>query len=83
MVGTWDKAGMMTTRVDEVSDDVPFTLLTLVMFPVLVWMYSHLAIHEEREIACRFGDAWQAYTARTPRYSAAPGRWSLVAGWRL
>lgn len=44
------------------------TLLTLIMFPVLVWMYSRLAIHEEREVARRFGAAWQAYAARTPRF---------------
>lgn len=44
------------------------TLLTLVMFPILVWMYSRLAIHEEREVARRFGDTWQAYAARTPRF---------------
>ncbi|RTQ99614.1 methyltransferase family protein [Halomonas nitroreducens] len=44
------------------------TLLTLAMFPVLVWMYSRLAIHEEREMARRFGEAWQAYAARTPRF---------------
>ena len=44
------------------------TLLTLAMFPVLVWMYSRLAIHEEREVARQFGDEWQAYAARTPRF---------------
>ncbi|HAA44014.1 MAG: protein-S-isoprenylcysteine methyltransferase [Halomonas sp. 54_146] len=43
-------------------------LLTLAMFPVLVWMYSRLAIHEEREVARRFGDEWQVYAARTPRF---------------
>ncbi|HSH49814.1 MAG TPA: isoprenylcysteine carboxylmethyltransferase family protein, partial [Halomonas sp.] len=44
------------------------TLLTLAMFPVLVWMYSRLAIHEEREVARQFGEKWQAYAARTPRF---------------
>ncbi len=44
------------------------TLLTLVMFPVLVWMYSRLAIHEENEVARQFGGEWHAYAARTPRF---------------
>lgn len=44
------------------------TLLTLAMFPVLVWMYSRLAVHEEREAARQFGDEWQTYAARTPRF---------------
>lgn len=31
------------------------TLLTLAMFPVLVWMYVRLARQEEREAAARLG----------------------------
>jgi protein-S-isoprenylcysteine O-methyltransferase Ste14 len=31
------------------------TLLTLAMFPVLVWMYAHLATSEEAEMHQRFG----------------------------
>ncbi|MGH3682061.1 MAG: methyltransferase family protein, partial [Natronosporangium sp.] len=34
------------------------TLVTLVMFPVLVWIYRRLAIREEAEVAARFGTAW-------------------------
>ena len=44
------------------------TLLTLVMFPVLVVMYVRLAIAEERDSVASFGDAWHAYAARTPRF---------------
>jgi len=44
------------------------TLLTLAMFPVLVWMYSRLATHEEREVASQFGEEWQTYVTRTPRF---------------
>ncbi|MDX1299710.1 MAG: isoprenylcysteine carboxylmethyltransferase family protein, partial [Pseudomonas sp.] len=44
------------------------TLLTLAMFPVLVWMYSRLSIHEERETEKAFGSDWRAYAARTPRF---------------
>ena len=44
------------------------TLLTLVMFPVLVAMYGRLAITEEREMQARFGTEFDAYAARTPRF---------------
>ncbi len=44
------------------------TLLTLAMFPVLVVMYVHLAISEERDSEQAFGDAWLAYAAVTPRF---------------
>ena len=44
------------------------TLLTLTMFPVLVWMYVRLARQEEREIATEFGQDWQRWAARTPTW---------------
>ena len=44
------------------------TLLTLVMFPVLVAMYVRLAKREEAEARTTFGDEWQRYAARTPRF---------------
>ena len=44
------------------------TLPTLVMFPVLVYVYRRLAISEERETRERFGEAWDAYAAVTPRF---------------
>ena len=44
------------------------TLLTVVMFPVLVYMYVRLAKHEEQEMVQEFGDAYERYTKRTPRY---------------
>ena len=43
------------------------TLATLVMFPMLVYIYRRLAIREEREVAERFGVAWKRYAAQTPR----------------
>ena len=42
------------------------TLLTLAMFPVLVWMYVRLAHQEEREARAEFGEAYERYAARTP-----------------
>ena len=47
------------------------TLLTLVMFPILVAMYGRLAITEEAEMRRRFGAAFDAYAARTPRFVPA------------
>lgn len=42
------------------------TLLTLLMFPVLVVMYVRLARHEEREALATFGEAYRRYMASTP-----------------
>lgn len=47
------------------------TLLTLVMFPILVAMYGRLAVTEEREMCERFGTEFDAYAARTPRFVPA------------
>ena len=47
------------------------TLLTLVMFPILVAMYGRLAVTEEREMRERFGTEFDAYAARTPRFVPA------------
>ena len=44
------------------------TILTLVMFPILVWMYVRLALKEERDAETEFGDEYRAYTAVTPRF---------------
>jgi protein-S-isoprenylcysteine O-methyltransferase Ste14 len=44
------------------------TILTLAMFPVLVWMYARLARIEEREVRERFGAAYDAYAAQIPRF---------------
>ncbi len=44
------------------------TLLTLVMFPILVIMYVRLARREEREAAASFGEEWNAYATRTPAF---------------
>ena len=44
------------------------TLLTLLMFPVLLVMYARLAVNEEAEMRTRFGAEFEAYAQRTPRF---------------
>ena len=44
------------------------TLVTLLMFPILVFMYVKLARREEREALAEFGDAYARYAAKTPRF---------------
>jgi protein-S-isoprenylcysteine O-methyltransferase Ste14 len=56
------------------------TLVTLVMFPILVIMYALLAKREERDAEAEFGDEYRRYAAGTPAFlplwggaSPAPG----------
>lgn len=44
------------------------TLLTLLMFPVLLVMYGRLALSEEKDMQKEFGVAYDAYAAGTPRF---------------
>ncbi len=44
------------------------TLVTLVMFPILVTMYVLLAKREEREAQIEFGDVYRNYMERTPAF---------------
>ncbi len=50
------------------------TLLTLGMFPILVWMYVRLARQEERVARAEFGDAYAHYAARVPGFVPRPRR---------
>ena len=44
------------------------TVLTVLMFPVLVAMYIRLARAEELEVSAEFGDAYTRYAAGTPAF---------------
>jgi len=44
------------------------TLITLVMFPILVFMYVRLARREEREALAEFGESYRRYMDRTPGF---------------
>lgn len=54
------------------------TLLTLAMFPVLIWMYTRLARSEESEVRKQFGSIYEGYAlsvpAFFPRLKALTGR---------
>jgi len=50
------------------------TLLTLVMFPILVWVYVKLARREERDAAAEFGEEYARYAAATPAFIPGFGR---------
>ncbi|MEE9117969.1 MAG: isoprenylcysteine carboxylmethyltransferase family protein, partial [Calditrichia bacterium] len=42
------------------------TILTLLMFPVIVWAYYHLARKEEKAMMSKFGDAYRTYMKSVP-----------------
>lgn len=44
------------------------TIITALMFPVLVVMYVRLAHREEREVEKELGETWRAYAEQTPRW---------------
>ncbi len=50
------------------------TLVTLAMFPVLVFMYWRLARREEQDIAAEFGTSYAQYRAKTPAFWPWPKR---------
>lgn len=52
------------------------TLLTLLMFPILVVMYVRLAQHEEREALTDTGQAYAQYAASVPAFIP---RWSWIS----
>ncbi|WP_233559910.1 methyltransferase family protein [Oleomonas cavernae] len=44
------------------------TLVTLFMFPILVWFYIRLAKREEAAAQAQFGTAWESYARATPAF---------------
>ena len=52
------------------------TLLTLAMYPVLIWMYVRLARAEERETQATFGSRFDAYANRVPAFIPKLGQTS-------
>ena len=56
------------------------TLLTLLMFPILLVMYGRLAVTEEAEMRKQFGADFDAYAARTPRFLPSLRKSNLSTG---
>lgn len=56
------------------------TILTLAMFPVLVWMYARLAQREENEALAVFGDAYTRYTVDVPKFIPRFGKPKIEGG---
>ncbi len=44
------------------------TLKTLIMFPILLVIYAHLAKREESDSLAQFGDAYRDYQNSTPAF---------------
>lgn len=58
------------------------TILTLLMFPVLVYMYVRLARREEAEVGKEFGEKYTRYAAATPAFIPRLGQlWTEPRRW--
>jgi protein-S-isoprenylcysteine O-methyltransferase Ste14 len=56
------------------------TLLTLAMFPVLVWMYVKLAKGEEQDAIRDFGDPYRQYMTEVPAFFPRLSRMAVGSG---
>jgi len=51
------------------------TLPTIVLFPVIVWVYYRLARKEERDMAAKYGAAYRIYSEHTPMFFPRFRQW--------
>lgn len=56
------------------------TLVTLAMYPVLMFMYGRLAKREEAEMLAQFGDAYRHYLAAVPAFMPRLGSSNAMGG---
>ena len=56
------------------------TVLTLVLFPVIVWVYVRLARREEDQMISRFGGEYLAYQRRVPMFFPRWRDWKRLVG---
>ena len=54
------------------------TIATLVLFPVIVGAYTHLARKEEAKMLERFGEEYRAYQRRVPMFFPRWGEWGRL-----
>ena len=60
-------AGQVCNELAATIDILP-TLVTLAMYPILVYMYARLARREEAEMLEQFGDEYRRYAERVPAF---------------
>lgn len=58
------------------------TIPTLVLFPIIVGAYVHLAYREETKMIEQFGDEYRAYQRRVPMFFPRWGEWGRLFGAR-
>jgi hypothetical protein len=56
------------------------TVLTLLLFPVIVWVYVRLARGEEKQMIEQFGEAYEDYRQRVPMFFPKWGSWRTLVG---
>jgi protein-S-isoprenylcysteine O-methyltransferase Ste14 len=56
------------------------TLVTVVMFPILVFMYARLAKREEADMLAQFGEQYRRYMQSVPAFVPKPGHPSTIKG---
>jgi protein-S-isoprenylcysteine O-methyltransferase Ste14 len=56
------------------------TLVTLTMFPILVYMYVRLARREEQDAIADFGEQYRRYSSETPAFFPRIGRTAKISG---
>ena len=53
-------------------------LLTLVLFPLVVWLYYHLAKNEEKVMLENFGKEYEDYMQHVPMFFPKATNWGHV-----
>lgn len=54
------------------------TLITVVLLPVIVFVYVRLARKEEQDMVSRFGAAYEAYRRRVPMFVPGRSQWKQL-----